>query len=72
MFSLPSWFGTPLAPLAVIMVIAALTSLPDTLSLLITGSVLIFSGVLLRRVLLTFQSRLGLSADRELHTRDGI
>jgi len=54
------------------MVIAALASLPDALSLLITGSVLIFSGVLLRRVLLTFQNRPGLSSERELHSQDGL
>ena len=51
------------------MITAVLTSLPDALGLLIMGSFLILSGVLLPRVL---ANRFGFGPEQDLHSRDGL
>ena len=52
------------------MVAAMLTSLPDSLNLLIIGSFMILFGVLLRRVLVSFDNESELNSEENLASKD--
>jgi len=47
-----------------------LTSLPDSLNLLIIGSLMILFGVLLRRVLVSFDNESELNSEESLASKD--